>query len=445
VAATGNLDRERIRTLHERELAVFREARPRTLALLRRAAEHMPNGTPMAWMASDNDQPVYVDHGEGASFTDVDGHAYVDFNASDLSMFCGHANPAVVRAVQERVARSTQFLLPTEESIAVSEELASRYPGQTHWQFTLSATHANIEAIRLARAVTGRDVVVLFEGHYHGHFEENLVDVQEGRPAPIQRGLASAVAGQVRIAQFNDLNDLAAALAPNDVAIVLTEPALTNNIHFLPPEPDWHHELRRHTRDRGVLLAYDETHTHVVGRGGATGVLGLDPDVITIGKAIAGGIPMGAYGVSPALAPELGHERNIATGGTLFGNPLSAAGAVAALTQVLTPQAYTHTTELGERLADGIEEAIGEAGLPWTVYRFGPRAGAWYGPRPRTGADAYALTDKELTRLLRIWLANRGVWEALPGAGPTVPIPATEADVDRYLGAYVDLLVALTS
>jgi glutamate-1-semialdehyde 2,1-aminomutase len=140
----------------------------------------MPNGTPMAWMVTDNEVPVYVDHGAGASFTDVDGQTYVDLNASDMAMFCGHANPAIVRAVQDRVARSTMFLLPTEESIAVAEELARRYPAQTHWQFTLSATQANTEAIRLARAATDREVVVLFEGHYHGHFEEGLVELNEG-------------------------------------------------------------------------------------------------------------------------------------------------------------------------------------------------------------------------------------------------------------------------
>jgi glutamate-1-semialdehyde 2,1-aminomutase len=436
VTALGDLDRDRIRELHDAELAWFRAERPRTLELLARAAAHMPNGTPMAWMASDNDLPVYVDRGEGASFTDVDGHLYVDFNSSDLAMFCGHAHPAIVRAVQERVARSTQFLLPTEESIIVAEELARRYPLQTHWQFTLSASQANTEAIRLARAATGRDVVLLFEGHYHGHFEEALVDLEDGRPAPVQRGLSKGVTGRVRISQFNDGDGLRAALGSDDVAIVLTEPALTNNIHFLPPEPGWHDELRRVTRERGTVLAFDETHTHVVGEGGATALWGLEPDVVTIGNA---------YGVGAALAGELDHTKEVATGGTLFGNPLSAAAAVAALTEVLVPAAYEHTTALGGILADGIDAALREAGLPWTSYRFGPRAGQWYGPHPRTGADAHAMTDPELTRLVRIWMANRGIWEALPGAGPTVPVPAGFAEVDRYLTAYTELLVALTS
>jgi glutamate-1-semialdehyde 2,1-aminomutase len=442
MAALGDLDRARIGLLHERELARFRQDRPRTLAMIDRARAHMPNGTPMAWMASDNDQPVYIDHGHGAGFTDLDGFTYLDFNASDMAMFCGHANPAIVAAVQAQVERSTQFLLPTEASVEVAEELARRYP-VPQWQFTLSATQANTEAIRLARAVTGRDVVVLFQGHYHGHFEEGLVDLEDGHAAPAQRGLSKGVTGRVRIAQFNDPDTLRAALEPGDVALVLTEPAMTNYVHLLLPEPGWHEALRALTSEHGTLLAIDETHTHVVGTGGATALWNLDPDVVTIGKAVAGGVPMGAYGVTAELGEQLDAERNVATGGTLFGNPLSAAAAKAALTQVLVPDAYAHATALGGRLADGIEDAIGSAGLPWTVIRLGPRSGQWYGPMPRTGAQAHALADDLLTRLIRIWLANRGVWEALPGAGPTVPVPATPADVDRYVAAYAELLTAL--
>jgi glutamate-1-semialdehyde 2,1-aminomutase len=443
VTATGDLDRDRIRRIHDLELSAFEEARPRALELLARARAHMPNGVPMSWMAYDNERPIYVDRGEGAGFVDVDGHRYVDFNASDMAAFCGHAHPAIAAAIAGRAARSTQFLLPTEESIEVAEELARRYPVPM-WQFTLSATQANTEAIRLARATTGREVIVLFEGHYHGHFDEGLVELEEGREAPVQRGLAKAVTGRVRIASFNDVDALERALAQGDVALVLTEPALTNNVHLLLPDDAWHATLRERTRAHGTLLALDETHTHVVGERGATGMWDLEPDIVTIGKAVAGGVPMGAYGVTEALGAELDVERNVATGGTLFGNPLSAAAARAALLEVLTPDAYEHTTALGHRLADGIETVIEGAGLPWTPIRFGPRSGQWYGDRPRTGADALALADRELTRALRIWMANRGIWEALPGAGPTVPVPTTEAEVDRYLDAYAGFVDALT-
>ncbi|HEX6526662.1 MAG TPA: aminotransferase class III-fold pyridoxal phosphate-dependent enzyme [Streptosporangiaceae bacterium] len=442
MTALGDLDRARISQLHALELTRFRQARPRTLALIDRARAHMPNGVPMAWMASDNDQPVYIDHGDGPGVTDVDGFTYLDFNASDMAMFCGHANAVIVAAVQAQAARSTQFLLPTAASVEVAEELARRYP-VPQWQFTLSATQANTEVIRLARAVTGREVIVLFQGHYHGHFEEGLVDMADGREAPVQRGLSKSVTGRVRIAQFNDAATLRAALEAGDVALVLTEPAMTNYIHLLLPQPGWHEALRDLTRRYGTLLAIDETHTHVAGPGGATAMWDLDPDMITIGKAVAGGLPMGAYGVTAALADQLDAARNIATGGTLSGNPLSAAAARAALADVLVPGAYAHTTALGNELANGIQDAIRAAGLPWTVIRFGPRSGQWYGPMPTTGAQAQTLTDDQLTRLIRIWLANRGIWEALPGAGPTVPVPATRADVARYVEAYHDLLAHL--
>jgi glutamate-1-semialdehyde 2,1-aminomutase len=269
------------------------------------------------------------------------------------------------------------------------------------------------------------------------------VDLDGERVAALERGLSKGVTGRVRIAQFNDPGTLSAALEPGDVALVLTEPAMSNNVHLLLPEPGWHAALRDLTRRHGTLLAIDETHTHVVGHGGATGMWHLDPDIVTIGKAVAGGLPMGAYGVTAELGEHLDVARNVATGGTLFGNPLSAAAATAALTEVLVPGAYQHTTELGGELADGIEQAIRSAGLPWTAIRLGPRSGQWYGPRPRTGAEAYALTDEALTRLIRVWLANRGIWEALPGAGPTVPVPATRADVTRYVSAYAELLAEL--
>ena len=438
------VDPAKVGHVHDQELRRLVEGRPRTMRLLERARAHMPNGVPMAWMATDNDVPVYIERGEGAGFTDIDGHLYLDVNVADMSMFCGYAHPEIVEAVARRAREGTQFLLPTREAIEVAEELAGRYP-VPFWQFTLSASQANVEAIRVGRAATGREVVLLFDGHYHGHFDEGLIDLQDGQLVPAQRGLAKATPGKVRIGQFNDVEGLRRALAPRDVALVLTEPALTNNLHLLLPRPGWHEALRAVTRETGTVLAIDETHTHVVGHGGATRKLGLEPDIVTIGKSIAGGVPLGAYGMTEPLASEIDvrRDRVAATGGTLFGNPLSMAAARAALTKVLTPAAYDHTTALGDRLAGGIASAIREVGLPWTAQRFGPRSGHWYGPEPKTGQEALALRDRALTMTQRIWMANRGVWEALPGAGPTMAVPASEADVDRYLDTYASFLRAV--
>jgi glutamate-1-semialdehyde 2,1-aminomutase len=250
---------------------------------------------------------------------------------------------------------------------------------------------------------------------------------------------------------FNDLDAVRAALAPRDVAIVLTEPALTNNLGLQLPVDGFHEGLRAEARAAGTVLAYDETHTHIVGPGGCTARWGLEPDVVTLGKSIAGGIPLGAYGMVEALAGELElegtghHASEIATGGTLFGNPLSMAAARATLGSILSDEAYAHTARLGTRLADGIQAAIDAAALPWVAHRFGPRSGTTFAPAlPRDAETSRRSWDDRLTRTLRLWLGNRGVWEAIAGAGPTMSVPADDDDVDRYVDAYAGLLAALT-
>ena len=292
MAAQG-VDQARVRAVHEQELRRFTDERPRTVSLLSRAGASMPNGVPMSWMAADNDLPVYVTEGRGARFTDVDDHTYVDTNVADMASFCGYGDPRISAAVADRADVGTTFLLPSEEAVVVAEELARRYPVPL-WQFTLSASTANAEAIRVARAATGRDVVVLFDGHYHGHFDEATVTLDGGDPAPFGTGLPRDVARNVRIVQFNDAEALREALRPRDVAIVLTEPALTNNVGLQMPEPGFHDALRDATREAGTVLALDETHTHIVGPGGCTRLWDLRPDVVTLGKAVGGGVPFGA-------------------------------------------------------------------------------------------------------------------------------------------------------
>ncbi len=448
MTASGDLDPQRIQRIKDREDAVFVAARPRSAELWARAKTSMPNGVPMSWLRTSYDHPpLFVAEGKGARFRDADGHEYSDFNIADMSMFAGYAPEPVVEAVSRRVALGTQFLLPNEDAVWVAEELGRRY-GLQMWQFTLSATHANTEAIRVARALTGRDKVLFFDGKYHGHFDEALVDLQEGRLVPEEGGLPHDVTSKTKIVQFNDPVALQAALEPRDVAIVITEPALTNNIGLLLPEPGFHDVLRSITRETGTLLAYDETHTHVVGPGGLTRTWSLEPDVVTIGKSIAGGVPLGAYGMTEAVAEILqrpagrfDEKEAVATGGTLFGNPLSMAAARATLGAVLTDDAYIHTHVLGGRLADGIEKAIREAGLPWTTHRFWPRSGVTFAPAmPRNALEAFAAKDIPLTLLARVYLANRGVWEAIVGAGPTCSVPATDEDVDRYVEAYGSLV-----
>ena len=450
-----SVDRALVRELKQVEDARFRAEHPRSLELRERARRSMPNGVPMAWfMSSYHDAPPWVAEGRGARFTDVDGHIYHDFNIADLSMFCGYAPEPLVRAVTERMARGHQFLLPNEDAIVVSEELARRF-GLPKWQFTVSATQANTEAIRVARVATGRDRVLLFDGHYLGHFDEALVELgEDGRLVPEERGIPASVTERTVLVPLNDLEALAWALERRDIALVLTEPALTNNFGLILPDPGYHEALRALTREHGTLLAIDETHTQVVGPGGLTAQWALDPDIVTSGKSIAGGVPFGAWGMTDAVAEVLtqvkgpdGERSNlVALGGTLFGNALSMAAARATMTEILTPAAYASTQRLGSRLADGMRHAVTAAGLPWHIHHLGPRAGYTFRPTPvRDAAEARACQDDLLTRLIRVWLANRGVWEAIVGAGPVVSVPATDEDVDAYLSAWSDLLEILAS
>jgi glutamate-1-semialdehyde 2,1-aminomutase len=450
--AAGDIDRAKLHEIKAREDAAFVAARPRSAELWAKAKASMPNGVPMSWLRTSYDHPpLFVAEGRGAHFRDADGIDYADFNIADMSMFGGYAPEPVVDAVARRAGRGTQFLLPNEDAIWVAEELELRYR-MPKWQFTLSATHANTEAIRVARVRTGRQKVLFFEGKYHGHFDEVLVEPgPDGGLVPEEGGLPADVTDRTKLVPFNDADALRAALEPRDVAIVITEPALTNNVGLLMPEEGFHAQLREITRETTTLLAYDETHTQVVGPGGLTAVWGLDPDLVTIGKSIAGGVPLGAYGmtdeVAEALQADGGHHAGeVATGGTLFGNPLSMAAARATLGEVLTPEAYARTHVLGARLADGIEKAIAEAGLPWTTHRFWPRSGVTYAPRmPRDAADADATKDVELLVTARVYLANRGVWEAIVGAGPTCSVPASDADVGRYVDAYTSFVRELTA
>ena len=446
------IERQKLQELKEREDARFVQTHAGSIALWERAKAVMPNGVPMSWLRTSFDHPpVFVDEGKGGRFRDVDGNDYADFNIADMSLFTGYAPEPVVEAVSRRVAAGAQFMLPNEDGIWVAEELGRRY-GLPKWQFTLSATHANTEAIRVARVATGRDKVLFFDGKYHGHFDEALVELEDGELVPEEAGLPRDVTSSTVIAPFNDPDALRAALDTREVAIVITEPALTNEVGLQLPVEGFHDRLRAITRETGTLLAFDETHTQVVGAGGLTRLWGLSPDVVTIGKSIAAGVPLGAYGMSPEVAEVLERPAGrddekpaVATGGTLFGNPLSMAAARATMGEVLTPEAYAHTQALGARLADGIEGAIAGAGLPWTAHRFWPRSGVTFATSmPRNAAESRAHFDVPLRRLIRVYLANRGVWEAIVGAGPTCSVPATIDDVDTYLAAFGELLGELT-
>ena len=448
------MNQTKIGALAAAEEERFRDDRPRSMEATSRAVRTMPRGVPMSWMDELYDHPpLWVSHGAGSRFWDLDGHEYVDMYVADMSAFCGHAPAPVVRAVCERMAAGGQFLLPSEDALVVAEALAGRY-GMAKWQFTLSATQANTEVVRIARVRTGREKILVFDGKYHGHLDPTLGVSEDGRVRPEYTGLPAEVTANLRIVPFNDLDAVERALTPGDVALLLTEPAMTN-AGFLLPDPGFHDGLREMTRRHGTLLAIDETHTLVTAHGGLTTEWGLEPDFLTVGKSIAGGVPLGAYGmtddVAATLRPPAGGAAvsgiaydEVATGGTLFANPLSMAAARAALTEVLTPEAFTATATLGGRLAAGLRAHFDQAGLPWSVNAHGSHAFYFFSPRPpRDARVARDTDDPGLRALIRLFLANRGVWESGWWLGPTVSVAHTPKDVAAYLDAIGEFTQAL--
>ena len=429
------------------------QGHPRSAALFERARRSLLGGVPMNWMSKwPGPFPPFVAEASDGHFSCIDGHDYVDLCLGDTGAMTGHAPPATLRAVAEQAARGITLMLPTEHGIWVGEELARRF-GIPFWQFTLSATDANRFSIRLARAITGRPKVLVFNWCYHGTVDEAFISLRDGVAGPRDGNLGPPVNPTVttRVVEWNDVAALEAALAHGDVAAVLAEPVMTN-IGIVHPEPGFHDALRRLTREAGTLLVLDETHTICAGPGGYTRDHGLDPDMLVIGKPIAGGLPAGAYGFSAAVAEQvaatisLEHADVGGIGGTLAGNALSLAAMRATLAEVLTPEAYAHTIPLAERWAAGVEDAIHDFGLPWHVTRLGCRAEYLFGPsRPRDGSEAAAMDDFALQRFTHLYALNRGVLLTPFHNMALVAPQATEADIDRHTAAFREMAAELTT
>jgi len=427
-----------------REEERFAREHPRSRALAEPARAHLLAGVPMHWMAKwPGGFPLFVAEARGSRFTDVDGHEHVDFCLGDTGAMSGHAPEPTLRAIAEQSARGITTMLPTEDALRVSEELTRRF-GVTRWQFALTATDANRFSIRLARHVTGRPKVLVFDWCYHGTVDESFATLEEGRVVARRGNLGPPVAPGVttKVVEWNDVDGLEAALAPGDVALVLTEPALTN-VGIVHPGPGFHDALRGLTRDTGTLLAIDETHTICCGPGGFTQAHGLAPDVVTVGKPIAGGIPASAYGFTDELAERITASIELedadvgGVGGTLAANALSLAAMRATLAEVLTEEAFARMIPLAERWTAGVEDAIAETGLPWHVTRLGCRAEYLFGPdRPRNGTEAHAAGDFALERYMHLHALNRGVL-LTPFHNMALMSPATtEADVDRHTDVF---------
>lgn len=449
----SGVDRGRLTELARRERAAFADRHPRSAAAYARAG-HLFGRVPMTWMnKTAGGFPVYLDRAHGARVTDVDGHDYVDFCLGDTGAMAGHSPGPVVAAVTRRLAElgGAATMMPTEDAAVVGAELSRRF-GLPYWSFALTATDANRWAVRLLRAVTGRPKILVNSYCYHGSVDESLIVVGpdgRGRSREGNVGAPTDVTATSRVAEFNDLDGLERELAHGDVAAVLMEPALTN-IGIVLPEPGYLAGVRELTRRHGTYLINDETHTFSAGPGGATRAWGLEPDVLTIGKAIGGGIPVGAYGLSADLAAALTGRGDLdlvdmgGVGGTLAGNPVSMAATRACLEEVLTDAAFGGMIETATAFAEGIGKLIDEYALPWSVSRLGARVEYRFGgPAPRTGTESAARSDGELEDFLHTYLANRGVL-LTPFHNMALMSPATTPDdVHRHHEVFAAALAEL--
>jgi glutamate-1-semialdehyde 2,1-aminomutase len=445
------IDRHRLKTALAAEQRRFDADHPRSKALFEEAKASLFDGVPMNWMIRwAGSFPVFVDHGAGARFVDVDGREYIDFCLGDTGAMTGHAPKGSVEAIVERLRKGTTFMLPTEDAIWVGNELKRRF-GLPYWQVALTATDANRFAIRLARQITGRKKILVHNWCYHGTVDETFITLQNGvagsRPGNIGPAIDPSVT--TKVVEFNDVPALEAALAPGDVACVLAEPALTN-IGIVLPDPGYHQALREVTRRTGTLLIIDETHTICAGPGGYTKAFGLAPDMLTLGKPIASGVPAAVYGFSAKVAELIRRHQDRDSsdtggiGGTLAGNALSLAAMRATLQNVLTDEAFAHMIQLGERFEAGVAGVIGEKRLPWHVKRLGARVEYWFrGEPPRNGGEAAAAVDPELERYLHLAALNRGILMT-PFHNMALMAPdTTAADVDRHTEVFRETVAVL--
>ncbi len=448
------IDRQRLHSLLQREQKRFVDERPKSKALFERARNSLLSGVPMNWMAKwAGAFPPFVREAQGAHFFDVDGHHYIDFCLGDTGAMTGHSPSATVSAIEQQARRGITLMLPSEDAIWVGEELQKRF-GLPFWQFSLTATDANRFCIRLARQITRRPKILVFNWCYHGTVDETFITLENSGTAKARRGNVGPPvdpATTTRVVEFNDVDSLEEALAMGDVACVLAEPVMTN-VGIVHPEAGYHNKLRELSRKYGTLLIIDETHTICSGPGGLTRVENLEPDFLVFGKASGGGVPGAAYGFTDEVAQQITAHHNLedcdtgGIGGTLAGNALSLAAMRATLAKVLTKEAFDRMIPLAKRWADGVQKAIGEFSVPWHVTWLGCRAEYLFSPnRPRNGREAHDSMDFELERLMHLYAMNRGILlTPFHNMALMSPVTAPE-DVDEHSRIFHEAIRELTS
>ncbi len=440
---------DRIAQLTEREEAAFKTARTRSLTLTEQARQHSPGGVPSSFQSSPP-FPIFINRGKGSRVWDADGNEYIDFHNGFGVNVVGHGNPKIVEAVSRRIAEGSHFAQPGEDFIVVAEELANRF-GLPQWRFTNSGTESTLDAVRLARAFTGREGIMKIEATYHGHHDSLMVSVEPSpeemgpadapRAVPQSEGIPQAIVDLVTVVPFNNLDAAEASFQrrPDQIACIIVEPAMMN-IGIVTPEPGYLGGLRDVAHRHGALLVFDEVKTGVtLAPGGASDRFRVTPDIVCLAKAIGGGLPCGAVGGREDIMALISDGR-VSQMGTFNGNALTMAAARATLMEILTPMAYSHFDALGEVLQGGLDQVIKEHDLPFHAITMGARGGMTYrAERVRNYRD-YLETDKSMAYLSWLFQSNRGVLMA-PGAEEnwTVSVQHSEADAQRFVDNFAAL------
>ncbi len=416
----------------------------RSLTLLTRAVKVMPGGvnSPVRAYRAVGGTPPFIESANGARLTDVDGNEYIDYVGSWGPMLLGHACPAVVEAVREAALTGMSFGAPTEREVELAEKIVSMVPSLESVRLVNSGTEATMSAVRLARAATGRRIVLKFEGCYHGHAYSFLIKAGSGAATfgePSSPGVTPGTASDTRNAAFNDLESVEAVFSanPRNVACVIVEP-VAGNMGCVPPEPGFLEGLREITESDGALLIFDEVMTGFrVAKGGAQERYGVTPDLTTHGKIIGGGLPVGAYGGRKDLMEQISPVGPVYQAGTLSGNPLATAAGLSMLTRIDEDEGiYDRLEALGARLQAGLEDALADAGVEGTVPRVGSMLCLYFSERPvRRWSDAAAADAEKFRRYFHAML-DAGIYLA-PSAFEAGFISAahTEDDIDATIAA----------
>jgi glutamate-1-semialdehyde 2,1-aminomutase len=411
------MNRDKVQKLLEQEQMLFKQNHPRSFELYQRAKNSLLAGVPMHWMTRwPGGFPVFVSEAKGATFKDVDGNDYIDLCMGDTGAMTGHAPEAVKPVILEQLSKGITTMLPSENAFWVAEELQRRF-GLKYWQFALTATDANRFSLRLARAVTKRPKVLVFNGCYHGTVDEAYISIYDDKAQSRVGNIGPQIDPTLtsKVIEWNDVEALENTLKPGDVAAVLAEPVMTN-VGIVQPEPGYHDALRSLTRKYGTLLIIDETHTISAGVGGYTRAHGLEPDILTVGKPLASGIPAAAYGFTEDFAEkaqaviQTPYADTGGIGGTLAANALSLAAMRATLEHVLTEAAYERMIPLAETFEKDVQDIMEKYNLPWHVTRVGCRVEYLFRPNAaKNGSEAMVGQDSDLDPFIHLYMMNRGI------------------------------------